>query len=114
MRRIKHLLRSRPPTRTKAGVFGRHLRRAYQAARCWSISVSISVPVLLILAQPSDLFSAPQPSAENAGVGNAKTAQAFANYVRAIDVRNNSELQRGVDLLWIDRLPEAARKRGYT
>ena len=114
MRRIKHLLRSRPPTRTKAGVFGRHLRRAYQAARCWSISLSISVPVLLILAQPSDLFSAPQPSVENAGVGNAKTAQAFANYVRAIDVRNNSELQRGADLLWIDRLPETARKRDYT
>ncbi|PYU03932.1 MAG: hypothetical protein DMG34_11785, partial [Acidobacteria bacterium] len=74
-----------------------------------SLSLSTSIPFLLILVQPANLFSGPQPS-----VGNAKMAEAFANYVRATEARNNSELQRGTDLLWIDRLPEAARKRSYT
>src|SRR5437016_8777559 len=109
MLRIKDLLRSRPPARRKAGVFGRHLLRACQAGRYWSLSLSMAIPFLVILFQPANLSSAPQPS-----TGNAKTAEAFANYVRATEVRNDSELQRGADLLWIDRLPEAARKRSYT
>jgi len=99
--------------RTKADAFGRHLLRACRAARCWSISLSILIPFLAILVQPANLFSAPQPHIGNASVGNLKTSEAFANYVRATEVRNNSELQRGTDLLWIDRLPEAARKRSY-
>jgi hypothetical protein len=114
MSRTKHLPRCGPPTRLKAGVFGRHVLRAGQAARCWQLSLSISIPLLVILVQPGNLFSAPQPSTGNASVGNAKTAEAFANYVRATEARNHSELQRGTDLLWIDRLPEAARKRSYT
>src|SRR5882724_10071051 len=114
MSRIKHLPRCGPPTRMKAGVFGRHVLRACQAARSWHLSLSISIPLLVILVQPANLFSAPQPSTGNASVGNAKTAEAFANYVRATEARNHSELQRGTGLLWIDRLPEAARKRSYT
>jgi len=42
-----------------------------------------------------------------------KTEEAFAKYVRETDARNNAELQHGKDLLWIDSLPEAARKRAY-
>jgi hypothetical protein len=52
-------------------------------------------------------LSAPQPSE------NPKTREAFASYVRATDSRNNSELQRGSGLLWIDALPEAERRRAY-
>ena len=42
-----------------------------------------------------------------------KTAEAFAEYVRATEARNESELKRGEELLWIDELPEAQRKRDY-
>jgi hypothetical protein len=56
-----------------------------------------------------------------AAIGNAhepasferKTAEAFAEYVRATEARNESELKRGDGLLWIDGLPEAQRKRDY-
>jgi hypothetical protein len=41
-------------------------------------------------------------------------SEAFATYVRATDARNNSELRRGTDLLWIDALPEAGRKQAYS
>jgi len=43
----------------------------------------------------------------------AKTEQAFAVYVQATDARNQAELGRGRDLLWVDALPEAARNRAY-
>jgi hypothetical protein len=42
-----------------------------------------------------------------------KAAEAFAEYVRATEARNDSELKRGDGLLWIDALPEAERKRDY-
>ena len=42
-----------------------------------------------------------------------KTAEAFAEYVRATEARNESELTRGDGLLWIDDLPEVQRKRDY-
>jgi hypothetical protein len=42
-----------------------------------------------------------------------KTMEAFSTYVRATDARNNAELQRGKDFLWIDALPESARNRAY-
>ena len=42
-----------------------------------------------------------------------KTMAAFEKYVQATDARNNQEIQQDKDLLWIDELPEAARKRAY-
>jgi hypothetical protein len=60
------------------------------------------------LLQPIALQSAPK-----AARGNRKISQAFEKYVRTTDERNNSELQRGTDLVWIDSLPEAARKKAY-
>ena len=45
---------------------------------------------------------------------NPKTAQAFSQYVRATDARNRSELENGTDLLWIDSLAEAERKKAYS
>lgn len=42
-----------------------------------------------------------------------KTSEAFARYVLATEARNTSELQRGTLLLWIDELPEAAKRKAY-
>jgi len=42
-----------------------------------------------------------------------KTAAAFAEYVKATEIRSESELKRGEKLLWIDELPEAERKKDY-
>jgi len=42
-----------------------------------------------------------------------KTAEAFSEYVRVTEVRNETELKRGDGLLWIDGLPEAQRKQDY-
>src|SRR6266568_5078927 len=52
-------------------------------------------------------------SAHSAAPGNRKISEAFEKYVRTTDERNHSELQRGTDLVWIDSLPEAARKKAY-
>src|SRR6267154_1509579 len=60
------------------------------------------------LLQPIALQSAPRTAR-----GNRKISEAFEKYVRTTDERNNSELQRGTDLVWIDSLPAAARKKAY-
>jgi hypothetical protein len=65
------------------------------------------VSLLAVLLSPQPVFPAPQPAA------NPKASEAFVNYVRSTDRRNNSELQRGTGLLWIDALPEAERQRAY-
>ena len=100
---IKHLQESFPVTRKEAGVFGGHWRRACQ-------TICSSIPVLvLVLLYPGVLLFAREPNASN-----TKSVEAFANYVRATEVQNNSELRRGTDLLWIDKLTDAARKRAYS
>ena len=56
------------------------------------------------------------PSARSCGeplTFERKTAERFAEYVKATEVRNDSELKRGERLLWIDELPEAERKKDY-
>jgi len=60
------------------------------------------------LLQPIALQSAPRTAR-----GNRKISEAFEKYVRTTDERNHSELQRGTDLVWIDSLPAAARKKAY-
>ena len=42
-----------------------------------------------------------------------QTMAAFSAYVRSTEARNDSELQTGRNFLWIDALPEAARRRAY-
>jgi hypothetical protein len=44
----------------------------------------------------------------------AETTDAFDRYVRLTNVRNETELNRGSGLLWIDSLPEAQRAAAYT
>ena len=41
------------------------------------------------------------------------TLAAFDRYVRLTDERNQSELSRGNDLLWVDALPETQRDEAY-
>ena len=61
-----------------------------------------------LLLQGGPVLGAPSPRNIN-----PKTYGAFAKYVQATDDRNNSELRRGADFLWIDGLPELERKRAY-
>jgi hypothetical protein len=42
-----------------------------------------------------------------------ETQGAFARYLKLAEVRNEGELQRGKDLLWIDGLPEEQRAEAY-
>jgi len=55
-----------------------------------------------------ELRAAPKPVADR-----WRISETFETYVRATDSQNNSELERGTDLLWIDSLPETARKKAY-
>ena len=109
---IKHLQGWKWRRREAVGALSRHARNFLPAN---ATTVIYSVPVIFLFAllgmllRPSALLSAPPPPAVH-----AKTAEAFLNYVRAVEARNNSELQRGTNLLWIDELPEAERKRAYT
>ena len=41
------------------------------------------------------------------------TVAAFDEYVRLTQARNDAELQRGTNLLWIDTLPESERAQAY-
>jgi hypothetical protein len=41
------------------------------------------------------------------------TVTAFDEYVRLTQARNDAELQRGTNLLWIDTLPESERAQAY-
>jgi hypothetical protein len=102
MRGIKHSQGSCPVAPNETGVFGGRWRRACQTICSSSI-------LALLLVYPGVLLFAREPIDSN-----PKIAEVFANYVRATEARNNSELRRGTDLLWIDKLPEAARKRAYS
>ena len=95
---------SRRPKCRPIGVFCRQSPRAFLSlcappealALCFLLWM---VPVVLPAATPPSF--------------KPKTREAFSAYVRATESRNNSELQSGKNLLWIDALPEAARKRAY-
>jgi len=41
------------------------------------------------------------------------TVSAFDEYVKLTEARNDAELQRGTNLLWIDTLPESERAQAY-
>ena len=47
------------------------------------------------------------------GASKPKTMEAFATYVQATNARNDSELQNGRDLLWVDTLPQPGRDQAY-
>jgi hypothetical protein len=43
----------------------------------------------------------------------AETQAAFGRYVKLTEARNQAELQRGTNLLWVDALPPAQRAEAY-
>ena len=72
-----------------------------------------AIVVLFCMLQAILLHSSTLAFAGSSSRSSGKISDAFAKYVRATDSRNNSELQRGKDLLWVDSLPEAARDKAY-
>jgi hypothetical protein len=93
--------------RVETGVFSRHFaagRRIPTFFRCSAFAFIF----LAILSRAVELRAAPGSAADRGAV-----SQAFAKYVHATDERNDLELKRATDLLWIDSLPEAARKKAY-
>ena len=93
--------------------FFRQLKDAGRAAAPGPLQVSFLTAFLLIsLFRPIALHSSPTPLPIS-GWDDDKISAAFARYVRATDSRNNFELQRGTNLLWVDSLPDSARKKAY-
>jgi len=43
----------------------------------------------------------------------SETRQVFERYVKLTDVRNQAELERGTNLLWVDELPDPQRSEAY-
>ena len=110
---INDLRRVHKTSWDKTGVLFRQLKDAGQAAARGPLQTSlIAIFALVCLFGPIALHSYPTPLRTSGGE-DGKISAAFARYVRATDSRNNSELQRGTNLLWVDSLPEAARKKAY-
>ena len=87
-------------------VFARQLKPAARGR------VSILLRILAIASCLAGNLQPPIAAADPATL-KPKTEEAFVKYARETDARNSAELQRGKELLWIDALPEAARKRAY-
>jgi len=97
----------------ETGVFFRQLKDAGSAAARLLLRTGlIAIFVVVCLLGPIALHSSRTPLPGSGG-DSGKISEAFARYVRAADSRNNSELQRGTNLLWVDSLPEVARKKAY-
>src|SRR5260370_41819137 len=119
---INDLRGANRPGWNETGVFFRQLNDTGPAAACgWLLTGFAAIVVLFCLLQPILLHSSTRASAGSSsrsslrpGGDNGKISDAFAKYVRATDSRNNSELRRGQDLLWVDSLPEAARDKAYS
>jgi hypothetical protein len=101
---MKHLRSLTIVWGNRVGGFSRHSARLFTSRSGFLAllaTVSILFPVVVLHA------------AANPPSFKPKTMEAFSAYLRATDTRNNSELQSGKNLLWIDTLPEAARDRAY-
>jgi hypothetical protein len=68
--------------------------------------------VLLLILQPSvvRMARAGEPALPEMKAG---TLQAFERYVKLTEARNEAELKRGTDLLWVDTLPADQRAEAY-
>jgi len=66
--------------------------------------------VLLTLASGLSASEGADPATPNL---KTDTVEAFDRYVRLTEARNNNELQRGTNLLWIEGLPERERAPAY-
>jgi hypothetical protein len=74
------------------------------------LASALALFLMAALASPLGLSRAAVPSPAEL---RPATVAAFDHYVRLADARNDSELKQGKPLLWIDGMPEAARKEAY-
>lgn len=81
-----------------------------------SITARTAIAALLLVAAMA-VLAGQMASAAGAKPGLPKlapsTLAAFDRYVQLTNYRNDSELQRGTNLLWVDSLPETERNEAY-
>jgi hypothetical protein len=75
-----------------------------------TLTAAILFGLPLLFAPGLVASGAAEPAAANL---KPNTVAAFNEYVQLTDARNNAELQRGTNLLWIDSLPESERAQAY-
>jgi len=96
----------------KSGSHLRHLEPLPGTSRSHRrLPVALLVFVLAVLVMPSRAASggsSPDPSQLK-----PDARKAFERYTQLTDTRNQDELRRGTNLLWIDTLAEAPRKEAY-
>jgi len=102
-RPLRGLLLPMPARRRRHLTSFPNIGRSALAARS-----TILVVVVLLLVCPIRAATGPDPSHLK-----AEARQAFERYTALTDARNQIELQRGTDLLWIDALPEKERADAY-
>ena len=89
-------------------LFTRHLTDSPGIPSCTRRAAPF-LAALLLLAPPAPAAALPEPSELK-----ADTIEAFDRYIRLTDARNDAELQRSSNLLFIDALPESQRREAYT
>ncbi len=78
-------------------------------------NIAASATVLLLAALALHQMSAPVAQAGEPAPPKLKTETqvAFERYVKRAESRNESELKRGTNLLWVDELPDKQRAETY-
>lgn len=78
-------------------------------------SIAQNVLLLLLTAVASVLNPAPSAPADPPALPKLKseTQEAFDKYVRRVEARNETELNPGTNLLWVDSLPGEQREEAY-
>ncbi len=78
-------------------------------------STAARVIAFLLVALALHQMSAPVARAGEPALPKLKTETqgAFERYVKLAEARNDGELKRGTDLLWVDGLPEEQRAEAY-
>ena len=77
-----------------------------------SLKYLASLIVLLALGSTASVSTARASEPEPRQLENV-TKQAFDHYVALTQARNDAELKRGSNLLWVDELPEGPRAEAY-
>ena len=79
------------------------------------VNIARRLIVFLVIALPVDQVSVAVAHAGEPAVPRLKTEtqQAFERYLKLVESRNEAELKRDTNLLWIDGLPEQQRREAY-
>src|SRR2546421_13088877 len=76
----------------------------------WAVARAILLAVPALYPPAADFAQGAEP--EPAPL-HANTLAAFDRYVKLTEARNEEELKRGTNLLWIDELPAPERSEAY-